>query len=94
MKRAHQFRNRPVLPGLALVGLAAGAASVGPKLPKDPCALLKPAAIQTALDPNNNMAVEFRIPACFLLVSAVHTRGDPELTNGGNPLSQSPLSTH
>ena len=51
MKRAHQLRNRPVLPGLALVGLAAGAASAGPKLPKDPCALLKPAEIQAALAP-------------------------------------------
>ena len=51
MKRAHQFRNRPVLPGLALVGLVAGAASAGPKLPKDPCGLLKPAEIQAALAP-------------------------------------------
>ena len=51
MKRTHQFRNRPVLPGLALVGLAAGAASAGPKLPKDPCGLLKPAEIQAALAP-------------------------------------------
>ena len=52
MKRAHQFRNRPVLHGLALIGLAAGAASATPKLPKDPCALLKPAEIQAALAPN------------------------------------------
>ena len=52
MKRTHQFRNRPVLLGLALVGLAsAGAASASPKLPKDPCGLLKPAEIQAALAP-------------------------------------------
>ena len=50
MKRAHQFRNRPVLPGLALVVIAAGAASAGPKLP-DPCGLLKPAEIQAAVAP-------------------------------------------
>ena len=50
MNRSHQFRNRTALPGLALVVLAsAGAASASPPLPKDPCALLKPAEIQAAL---------------------------------------------
>ena len=52
MNQTRQFRNRAVLPGLALVALAsAGAASASPKLPKDPCALLKPAEIQAALAP-------------------------------------------
>jgi hypothetical protein len=50
MNRSYQFRNRAVLAGLALGALAsAGAASAGPKPPKDPCALLKPAEIQAAL---------------------------------------------
>ena len=55
MNQSRQFRNRAVLPGLALVALAsAGAASASP-LPKDPCALLKPAEIQAALAPKTTI---------------------------------------
>jgi hypothetical protein len=52
MNQSRQFRNRAALPGLALVALASGgAASASLRLPKDPCALLKPAEIQAALAP-------------------------------------------
>ncbi|MGH7514829.1 MAG: hypothetical protein ACREOQ_18130 [Gemmatimonadales bacterium] len=55
MNHSRQDWKRAVIPGLALAALAsAGAASatVGPKLPKDPCALLKPTEIQAALAPS------------------------------------------
>jgi hypothetical protein len=52
MNRSDQLRNWAVLPGLILVALAnAGAAIAHSPLPKDPCALLKPAEIQSALAP-------------------------------------------
>jgi hypothetical protein len=54
-----KFRMRPLVVGLAIAVLRfAGPANndvIAATLPKDPCALLKPAAIQTALDPNNNI---------------------------------------
>jgi hypothetical protein len=52
MNRSHRFRNPAVVPAVGLVMLAnAGVASASPPLPKDPCALLKPAEIQAALAP-------------------------------------------
>jgi hypothetical protein len=80
MNRSRQFRILPVILGLAMVSLAhAGAASEdagGPTLPKDPCALLKPAEIQAALVPN--AAVSRGVPTTNtapLAVSCSYTWG-------------------
>ena len=58
MSLCWKFRTRPLVVGLAIAVLRfAGPASdiIAATMPKDPCALLKPAEIQTALDPNNNI---------------------------------------
>jgi len=54
-----KLRMRPLVVGLAIAVLRfAGPASgdvIAATLPKDPCALLNPAEIKSALDPNNNI---------------------------------------
>jgi len=59
MSLCWKFRMRPLVVGLAIAVLrSAGPASgdvIAATLPKDPCALLNPAEIKTALDPNNNI---------------------------------------
>ena len=75
-----KFRMRPPMAGLAIaVLLFPGPATDGTTaaaLPKDPCALLKPAEIQSALDPKAN--VGSGVPATGTLplgVSCTYTWG-------------------
>jgi hypothetical protein len=59
MSLCWKFRMRPLVVGLAIAVLRfAGLASddvIAATLPKDPCALLNPAEIKTALDPHSNI---------------------------------------
>lgn len=57
MNRYRKFRTRTLIFGFSVVTIlgVVGENAIAAGLPKDPCALLKPAEIQSALDPGGNV---------------------------------------
>jgi hypothetical protein len=89
MRCRHRFVVRAVLLGLSLVvlehGRAAGQDGGGAKLPKDPCALLKPAEVQAAVAPGATVAAGEATTTALPLAESCEYKWGPRSRQWGDP---------